>query len=197
MKISGYYKSKSNNVILKTDYENLNQFDKVCISKVFTDTKVNENILDLPNVEYGGTGFFYDEAPPLPYEIEHHMPDYDLYNDWVQARIDKAEDKKKEIKSLRFYLNYSIGFTTRGCFRGCYFCVNKNCTKSVIHSPVEEFLNPNKPYVLLLDDNMFACKDWKLILESLHKIKKAISIQTGIRREVNDKRKGRFIILSK
>ena len=44
-------------------------------------------LLCLPNVEYGGTGFFYDKAPPLPMEIEHIMPDYHLYDDIVNALI--------------------------------------------------------------------------------------------------------------
>ena len=88
MKISGFYKKLGDEVILKTDYDNLMTFDKVFIAKVFTDTPIPDNgffqnVLDLPNVEYGGTGFFYDNAPPLPYEIEHVMPDYHLYDDWL------------------------------------------------------------------------------------------------------------------
>lgn len=87
MKLSGYYKSKGCSTILKTDYLNLEQFDKVFISKVFTDTPIDESILTLPNVEYGGTGFFYDKAPKLPTEIEHFMPDYHLYDYFVQEQI--------------------------------------------------------------------------------------------------------------
>ena len=69
MKISGYYKALGNTVQLKINYEDLNQYDKVFISKVFTDTSINSDVLTLPNVEYGGTGFFYDKAPKLPDEI--------------------------------------------------------------------------------------------------------------------------------
>lgn len=58
MKISSFYKSQGNEVVLKTDYENLAEFDKVFISKVFTSTEIDESILTLENVEYGGTGFF-------------------------------------------------------------------------------------------------------------------------------------------
>ena len=61
MKLSGYWKEKDAHVGLKTDYEGLEFFDKVYISKVFTDTPINESILDLENVEYGGTGFYYDK----------------------------------------------------------------------------------------------------------------------------------------
>ena len=56
MKISGYYKDLGNEVELKLNYENLEQYDKVFISKVFTDTQIDEEILKLDNVEYGGTG---------------------------------------------------------------------------------------------------------------------------------------------
>lgn len=63
MKISGYWKDKDTNVELKMDYENLEYYDKVYISKVFTDTPIDESILKLENVEYGGTGFYYDKAP--------------------------------------------------------------------------------------------------------------------------------------
>lgn len=75
MKLSGYWKKQKADVILKTDYNNLSIYNKVYISKVFTDTPIEDYILKLPNVEYGGTGFYYDKAPKLPEEIEHHMPD--------------------------------------------------------------------------------------------------------------------------
>ncbi len=58
MKISGYYKAKGNNVTLKLDYKELDKYDKVYISKVFTKTKIDDEVLKLPNVKYGGTGFF-------------------------------------------------------------------------------------------------------------------------------------------
>lgn len=117
MKISGYYKSLGNDVSLLLDYENLNKYDKVFISKVFTDTYVPQGVLNLNNVEYGGTGFFYDKAIPLPYEIEHHMPDYSLYDEWVKIQLDSGTKKS----DLTYYIDYSIGFTTRGCFRKCGF----------------------------------------------------------------------------
>ena len=137
MKIAGYYKELGYNVELLMNYDELNEYDKVFISKVFTDTPINEEILKLNNVKYGGTGFFYDKAEPLPYEIEHHMPYYDLYKKWVDEQISNGKKKSE----FDFYLNYSIGYMTRGCFRQCPFCVNKNYKQSLKHSPVKEFLN--------------------------------------------------------
>ena len=90
MKISAYHKRRSDNEVLKTDFNCLDSFDRVYISKVFTKTIVPEDVLSMPNVTYGGTGFFYDKAPPLPEEIEHIMPDYHLYDEWVASRISEG-----------------------------------------------------------------------------------------------------------
>ena len=122
MKLSAYHKIGGADVFLKTDYDHLELFDKVFISKVFTDTPIDDTILNLENVQYGGTGFFYDTAPKLPDEIEHIYPDYHLYDEWVAQQI---QNGVKPIE-LKYYTDYSIGFMTRGCFRQCPFCVNRN-----------------------------------------------------------------------
>ena len=72
MKISGYHKELGDEVILVTDFGiDPIMFDRLYISKVFTDTPVAEWILDRPNVVCGGSGFFFDKAPDLPPEIEY------------------------------------------------------------------------------------------------------------------------------
>lgn len=165
MKLSGYYKELGNKVVLKVDYEDLQFYDKVFISKVFTDTPINENILKLPNVTYGGTGFFYDKAPNLPYEIEHHMPDYHLYDTWIEEKIKNAEggiknfNKNNYILQFKEYTEYSIGFITRGCFRKCAFCVNQKYDHVFEHSPLEEFYDPSRKKICLLDDNFLGCSN--------------------------------------
>ena len=45
MKLSGYWKEQDAQVELKMDYNNLEDYDKVFISKVFTDTPIDEEIL--------------------------------------------------------------------------------------------------------------------------------------------------------
>jgi hypothetical protein len=57
MKLSGYYKSLGHEVTLKMDYIGLSEYDKVFISKVFTDTLIPHSVLRLTNVEYGGPAF--------------------------------------------------------------------------------------------------------------------------------------------
>lgn len=163
MKLSGYYKEMGHDVVLKTDYDNLDTYDKVFISKVFTDTPIDENILALPNVEWGGSGFYYDKAPFLPYEIEHHMPDYTLYNDFVNEKV-KNGSKKSEFE---YYTDYSIGFTTRGCFRKCPFCINKNYNHVELHSPLEEFYDPSRKYICMLDDNILGFPKWREVFDTL------------------------------
>ena len=191
MKISAYYKKQGHDVCLLTSYDDVENYDKVFISKVFLDTEVPEGILNLSWVEHGGTGFFYDKAPPLPYKIEHIMPDYHLYDDFVDAQIQAAvllaEDEEEQEKIIRrkrtefkYYLDYSIGFATRGCIRGCSFCVNKNYRQCLKHSPISEFLDPERKYICLLDDNVLSCRDWKAIFEELNATGKRFQFKQGM-----------------
>ena len=176
LKISGYHKDRGDEVFLLTRYDGLDSFDKVYLSKVFTDTPVPEWVLNLSNVEFGGTGFFFDEAPNLPGEIEHHFPDYHLYDDFIEARLAEGA-KKSEFKE---YLNYSIGFLTRGCFRKCPFCVNQKYDRVFEHSPLSEFYDPERPNICLLDDNFFGCPNWKTLLQELMDTGKKFKFKQGL-----------------
>ena len=130
---------------------------------MFTDTVVPEEILKMDNVEYGGTGFYYDKAPKLPEAVEHIFPDYHLYDEYVKEQVRNGTD----IRKFKEYTDMSIGFMTRGCIRQCKFCVNQNYTNASVHSKIEEFFDPSRKYICLLDDNIFACKDWKSIFDEL------------------------------
>ena len=176
MKISSYYKARGHDVKLLLSYDNIEDYDKIFISKVFTDTKVPDEILNNAKVEYGGTGFFYDNAKPLPYEIEHCKPDYNLYDEFVKIRLEKGDNPK----TLEYYTNYSIGFATRGCIRRCSFCVNKNYIKCLRSSPISEFVDKNRRYICLLDDNVLACEDWKEVFEELKETGKRFQFKQGI-----------------
>jgi len=203
-KISAYWKSKNHDVVLKLDYDDLDSFDEVYISKVFTDTWVPDWIADsvdmdtgevnLPkNIHVGGTGFFFATADNLNDEIEHIMPDYHLYDDWIEGEVLKARqnhDRNEELKTqkslangeiyepkafnesyfkkqFKEYTDYSIGFMTRGCFRKCPFCVNQKYDHVFLHSPLEEFFDPSRKKICLLDDNILGSPNWKAILTEL------------------------------
>lgn len=175
MKLSGYHKELGEDVRLKLDYNDLDQFDQVYISKVFTDTEVAPSVLTLPNVCFGGTGFYYDKALPLPYEVEHHMPDYHLYDEWLLPRLES--EKRRQYKE---YKDYSIGFLTRGCFRKCSFCVNQNYDRVLKHSPLSEFLDPSRRKICLLDDNFLGCPSWQPLLEELIAADKPFKFKQGL-----------------
>ena len=176
MKLSGYHKDMGAQVVLKTDYENLDNFDKVYVAKVFTDTQIPSAVLSLSNVKYGGTGFFYDKAVPLPIEIEHHKPDYHLYDDWVKTQLVAG----KKAQEFRYYTDYSIGYLTRGCFRHCEFCVNQNYNQVKKHSPLFEFLDEARKKICLLDDNFLGCPEWKSMLMELRQTSLPFQFKQGL-----------------
>ena len=190
MKISGYYKEQGNEVkLIHRSYDEVLSYDEVYISKVFTFSNIPEWVLQLPNVHIGGTGFFSDGGANLPDEIEHHMPDYDLYKEYVEEQIEQG--RKRTV--FADYLDYSIGFTTRGCFRKCAFCVNKKYDKVYRHSPVEEFYDESKPYIYLWDDNILAYPQWEEVLDELEKTGKPFQFRQGIDlRLMTDRKAYRF-----
>lgn len=142
MKISAYHKSRGDSVEW---YEPLfsAHMDKVYMSKVFTFTPDYPYCINANEVIKGGTGYSYpDGGEELPEEIEHIYPDYQLYKDT--------------------FPDTAYGFLTRGCPRGCDFCIvgkkEGRCARKV--ADLSEFWNGQKN-IVLLDANMFACKEWK------------------------------------
>lgn len=199
MKISGYMKSQGYQVEMLYDYESIKKyyFDEIYISKVFTDTYVPEWILELtkfiPSIKIGGTGFNYDKAPPLPCEIEHHKPDYNLYDDWVNDQITNGEKKL----DYKYYIDYSLAFYTKGCFRKCEFCVNKNCDKVELHSPIDEFLDSSRKYISLLDDNVLGFSQWRAIIKSLQDTGKRFEFKQGMDLRLMTNEKAKILCESK
>ena len=197
-KISAYWKEQGEDVELITDYTIcymfIKTYDLVYVSKVFTDTPVPDWISDKNfrpnNVVIGGTGFYFDKAPDLPDEIEHHMPDYNLYDIWIENEVNKAkaeaEKAGKEFKRDKFmvqfkeYTDYSIGFLTRGCFRKCKFCVNQKYDHVFTHSPLSEFYDPGRKKICLLDDNFFGCPKWRDLLSELKETERAFKFKQGL-----------------
>ena len=216
-KISSYWKEKGAEVSLLLSYDDIAAYEerqitlfdkpkkinkkiykKIYICKVFTDTPVPQWIDDLKllppdadrTIVIGGTGFYFDQAPDLPYEIEHRMPDYHLYDEWISNEIEKAKricmENGKDFNLRRFmsqfkeYTDYSIGFLTRGCFRKCGFCVNKKYNRVFEHSPLEEFYDESRDKICLLDDNFLGCPQWKPMLEELIKSGKKFKFKQGL-----------------
>lgn len=176
MKISSYHKQQGHDVTLLLSWEDLTDYDKVFVSKVFTDTKIPDGVLHHSNVEFGGTGFYFERAPALPDEIEHCMPDYHLYDDFVDSKIQSGARKTE----FKFFLDYSIGFLTRGCFRKCGFCVNQKYDRVSLHSPLSEFYDPSRPKICLLDDNFLGYPGWRDLLREIQETGRSFRFNQGL-----------------
>lgn len=179
MKLSSYHKKLGDTVELigfnEINPNSLhlfgNDFDEIYISKAFTNSYTPDYVYKIDNVKLGGTGFYFDKAKPLPFDIEHSKPDYSIYNKFLHT-----------IKKKSFYTDYSIGFTTRGCFRHCPFCVNRNSNKVELHSPINEFYEPSKKKFAMLDDNVLGIPNKELfkIFEKLGEIGKPFQYRQGM-----------------
>ncbi len=189
-KISGYWKAQKAEVHLLLDYLLPNDYDHIYISKVFTDTEVPPLPTDPERIHIGGTGFFFDKAPNLPDNIEHHMPDYHLYDEWIESEVIRAEAEAKKagkkfkksafMVQFKEYTDYSIGFITRGCFRKCKFCVNQKYDRVFTHSSLSEFYDPTRKKICLLDDNFFGYPQWKAAMEELIATGKPFKFKQGL-----------------
>lgn len=176
MKISGYNKEQGHDVQLIENYSEVDSYDQIYVSKVFTGSSFPAELLNRSNVRRGGTGFYKNGGRSLPKAVEHHMPDYDLYTSFVTKKIESGTKRSYYAD----YLDFSIGFTTRGCFRKCPFCVNKKYDHAFRHSQVSDFLDEDRPYIYLWDDNFLAFAGWRDILEELAATGKSFQFRQGL-----------------
>lgn len=148
MKLSAWHKQQGDSVEWYNPLFS-GHMDKVYMSKVFTFTPDYQYFIDADEVIKGGTGYFYpDGGEPLPDDIEHIYPDYMIYPKLTE--------------------DTAYGFLTRGCPRGCDFCIvgkkEGRCSTKVAN--LDEFWNGQKN-IVLLDPNMFACRYWKDLSQQL------------------------------
>ncbi len=142
MKLSAWYKHRGYSIDLIKGVPStapLEQYDKVFISCIFHQNK--EQVLDyasqFDNVDVGGSGVDYHLS--LDDDIEHIMPDYNLYA-----------------------IDFSLGFTSRGCIRNCGFCVVPEKEGMIRNNAsITEFLHPLHTKVVLLDNNFQASPNWR------------------------------------
>lgn len=148
MKLSAWHK-KQGDIVSWYSPMFSEHMDIVYASKVFSFTPEYEYFINSDEIFYGGTGYYYPSGgPELPKEIEHMYPDYSLYEELTK--------------------DTAYGFLTRGCPRGCGFCVvgYKEGTKSKKVANLSEFWKGQKN-IKLLDPNIFACKDWEELSQQL------------------------------
>jgi len=132
MKISAWHKKQGDQVSLDEP-----EPDKIYVSSPFSRYKdyTYEHFYQNADIEYGGYGFNNNQ---LPYEIEHIMPDYDIFD-----------------------CKYSMGYVTRGCIRNCTKppCIVPQCEGSLKrNSRIQEFHRREHKEIMLLDNNIIADK---------------------------------------
>ena len=160
MKLSAWHKQQGDEVEWYFPFGQ--EYDRVYKSKVFTFTPDYPHPIYSKEIIGGGTGYNYpDGGEPLPYEVEHIYPDYDLYPELTK--------------------DTAYGFLTRGCPRGCDFCIvkHKEGQKSVKVADLSEFWRGQKN-INLCDPNMFACKDWRDLSQQLIESKAWVDFNQGV-----------------
>lgn len=154
MKISTYHKQRGDSVEWAFS---LLPYDKIYMAKVFTFTPDDLNAYTATEIVRGGTG--YDLTSKLPAEIENCYPDYKLYG----------------------ITDTAYGYLTRGCPRGCKFCIvaeKEGCQSKKVAS-LDNFWRGQK-YIKLLDPNLLACPDWKELMQQLIDSKAWVDFTQGL-----------------
>lgn len=158
MKISAYHKAQGDDV---SWYDHIfgGHYDRVYMSKVFSFSEDYCFYINADEVIKGGSGYaistrggreHYDCSldTPLDERVEHAYPDYSLYPEMTR--------------------DTAYGFLTRGCPRGCDFCIvgKKEGRISRKVADLSEFWRGQKN-IVLCDPNILACPDWKDLLMQL------------------------------
>ena len=154
--------------------------------------------------------------PLLPnFSMAHQMPDYNVYNHYIDyvVSLKVEEDSKvflkkyniypdadflnasrtKHKKKYKDYLDYSIGFLTRGCIRQCPFCVNKGERGIHPYSNLEDFVDKSRPFIYLWDDNFLCYKNWKELLQKLIDTGKPFQFRQGLDERVIDEERAKML----
>lgn len=165
MKFSTYFENKGWNVsyVEGTQFFHLpKKVDKIIVTGVFT--------FDLPKV-VEVTNYYKSKYGLDNKDVHLGGIAVSLMSDYIREMCGDVDihfgicEKVDELKpdySLYPDIDYSIGYSTRGCIRKCQFCaVHKVEPKFVKIEKWENMLNMNKPRIQMLDNNFTACdNEW-------------------------------------
>ncbi len=158
MKISAYHKAQGDEVEWWWGW---GEYDRVYKSKVFDDTYSHDlpDPVNAKEIIKGGTGYCLDNK--LPDEIEHMYPDYSLYPELTK--------------------DTAYGFLSRGCPRGCPFCIvkDKEGRKAYKVADLSEWWSGQKN-IVLCDPNLLACREHMDLLKQLADSKAWVDMNQGV-----------------
>lgn len=171
MKISAWHKAQGD-IVSWYDPLFSGHMDKVYMSKIFSFTPDYQYFIDADEVIRGGSGYCIETVNgresyncfndrQLPKEIEGIYPDYSLYPEHTK--------------------NMAYGFLTRGCPRQCSFCHTSKKDGTISHkvADLSQFWDGQKK-IMLLDQNILACKDWRELLQQLIDSKATVEFNGGL-----------------
>lgn len=160
MKISAWHKARGDEVFLNFP---LPGWDMCYISCVFPWNKYRK--AKYPDGIVGGSAFSLSVR--LPDQIEHIMPDYSIYG-----------------------LDYSMGFTSRGCIRCCPWCLVPEKEGDIASwSEIYEFWDRSHEKIMLLDNNLLAAPNCLDTLKALIREQLTVDFNQGLDiRLVDDER---------
>lgn len=153
MKISSFHKERGDAVEWAVGYV---PYDRVYMAKVFTFTPDDMTAYQGEIVQ-GGTG--YDLSSRLPDEVERCYPDYGLYG----------------------ITDTAYGYLSRGCPRGCSFCIvgDKEGQQSRKVADLRDWWNGQK-HIKLLDPNITACSDFFDLMGQLEESRACVDFTQGL-----------------
>ena len=157
MKLSAWHKTQGDVVEWYMPFSE--RYDTVYVSKVFSFTPDFDEYINADRVIRGGTGYAIEDIggrevflayrdKQLQQEVEHSYPDYSIYPKLTE--------------------DTAYGFLTRGCPRGCEFCIvgEKEGLCSTKVADLSEFWRGQRK-IVLCDPNILACRDWRELLQQL------------------------------
>jgi hypothetical protein len=167
MKLSAYHKAKGDEVFL--NFPLMSKPDITYASCVFTwnaqrkatiplaAEQLYEKIILPGQLFVGGSGI--DLKAELEPAVEYQMPDYSLYPG----------------------VDFSLGFTSRGCPRRCPWCVvpQKEGTIREVAS-IYQFWDRRHRRIVLLDNNILAASHWRTIMEELIAERLEVDFNSGL-----------------